>query len=87
MNRMSTKLIINQVVSLINDYRSLGQTLGDALVHAPPFWLALVLTLSIILPWIRLRKVPVRAVVLSKHAVRLHFDYGALNSYFDFASC
>ena len=32
--------------------------------------------MSIILPWVRLRKVPVRAEVLSNHAVRLYFDYG-----------
>lgn len=31
---------------------------------------------SIILPWLRLRRVPVRSVVLSDHAVRLYFDYG-----------
>ena len=33
------------------------------------------MTGSIILPWLRLRKVPVRAEVLSDHCVRLHFDY------------
>jgi len=65
-----------QVVSLVNDYRLPGQTLGHALVHAAPFWLVTVLTASIILPWIRLRKVPVRSVVMSKHAIRLYFDYG-----------
>jgi len=42
---------------------------------APPFWLVCALTMSIILPWIRLRKVSVRADVLSNHAVRLYFDY------------
>ena len=61
---------------LVNDYRLPDQTLGHALVSAAPFWLVLIMSLSIILPWIRLRKVPVRAEVLSKHAVRLHFDYG-----------
>lgn len=45
-------------------------------MHAPPFWLVTIMTGSIILPWLRLRKVPVRAEVLSKHAVRLYFDYG-----------
>ncbi len=35
------------------------------------------MTSSIILPWLRLRKVPVRAEVLSSHAVRLYFDYGS----------
>ena len=42
-----------------------GQTLGNALVNAPPFWLVLILTLSIILPWLRhlrgLRSLVVRA--------------------------
>jgi hypothetical protein len=69
-------IIVSKVISLTNDYRVVGQTLGNALLHAPPFWLVTALTISIILPWIRLRKVPVRAVVLSKHAIRLYFDYG-----------
>ncbi len=72
----ATAFVWAQVVSLINDYRAPGQSLGHALVMAPPFWLVCVLTMSIILPWIRLRKVPVRADVLSNHAVRLYFDYG-----------
>lgn len=66
-----------QVVFLIRDYQKPGQTLGQAVVQAPPFWLVLVMTGSIILPWLRLRKVPVRSEVLSDHCVRLHFDYGA----------
>ncbi|KLO16789.1 nonribosomal peptide synthetase 12 [Schizopora paradoxa] len=71
----ATAFVWAQVVSLINDYRAPGESLGHALVMAPPFWLVVVLTMSIILPWIRLRKVPVRAEVLSTHAVRLYFDY------------
>ncbi|KAI0648045.1 nonribosomal peptide synthetase 12 [Trametes meyenii] len=71
----ATALVWAQVILLTNDYRSAGQTLGQALVHAPAFWLTTVMTASIILPWIRLRKVPVRAEVLSNHAVRLYFDY------------
>ncbi|KAK7056764.1 hypothetical protein VNI00_002481 [Paramarasmius palmivorus] len=31
---------------------------------------------SLVLPWLRLRKVNVRSVVLSNHAVRFYFDYG-----------
>jgi len=71
----ATAFVWAQVVSLINDYRAPGQSLGHALVMAPPFWLVCALTMSIILPWIRLRKVSVRADVLSNHAVRLYFDY------------
>ena len=65
------------MVLLINDYRPATETLGHAVVHSAPFWLVVVLTISIILPWARLRKVPVRAEVLSDHCVRLYFDYGA----------
>ncbi|EIW59229.1 nonribosomal peptide synthetase 12 [Trametes versicolor FP-101664 SS1] len=71
----ATALVWCQVVLLTNDYRPRTQPLGQALVHAPAFWLVVVMTSSIILPWLRLRKVPVRAEVLSSHAVRLYFDY------------
>ncbi|KAH8115941.1 hypothetical protein DFH11DRAFT_1582981 [Phellopilus nigrolimitatus] len=64
------------IILLTNDYRPRGQKLGRALTESAPFWLVVVLTISIILPWLRLRKYPVRSEVLSKHAVRLHFDYG-----------
>ncbi|KAJ7780692.1 nonribosomal peptide synthetase 12 [Mycena maculata] len=70
----SVALVWCQVVILNNDYRA-GQSLSHALVHSPPFWMLMVMTGSIILPWLRLRKVPVRSEVLSKHAVRLYFDY------------
>jgi hypothetical protein len=33
------------------------------------------MTVSIIFPWLKLRKVSVRSEVLSNHAVRLYFDY------------
>ncbi|KAI0086471.1 nonribosomal peptide synthetase 12 [Irpex rosettiformis] len=71
----ATALVWVQVVLLANDYKGAGQSLGHALVHSAPLWLVTVMTASIILPWVRLRKVEVRSEVLSKHAVRLHFDY------------
>ena len=52
-----------------------SQPLGLALVKSPGYWLLLIATLSVIYPWLHLRKVNVRAEVLSSHAVRLHFDY------------
>ncbi|KAJ6559186.1 nonribosomal peptide synthetase 12 [Mycena vulgaris] len=67
-------LVWCQVVMLTNDYRG-PQSLSRALVHSAPFWMLIVMTGSIILPWLRLRKVPVRSEVLSKHAVRLYFSY------------
>ena len=60
----------------MNDYKSPTETLGHAVAQSPPFWLTLILTISIILPWARLRKVLVRSEVLSDHCVRLFFDYG-----------
>ncbi|KAI0304358.1 nonribosomal peptide synthetase 12 [Multifurca ochricompacta] len=72
---IATILVWCQVILLTNDYKRPDQSLGHALLHAVPFWLTLFMTISIILPWTRLRKVPVRAVVLSSHAVRLYFDY------------
>ncbi|KAJ7095859.1 nonribosomal peptide synthetase 12 [Mycena belliarum] len=67
-------LVWGQVVMLTNDYRG-PKSLSYALVHSAPFWMLLVMSGSIILPWLRLRKVPVRSEVLSKHAVRLYFSY------------
>ncbi|KAI0051393.1 nonribosomal peptide synthetase 12 [Auriscalpium vulgare] len=71
----ATALVWCQIIMLTNDYRHPGQSLGQALIRSAPFWLVTIMTTSIIIPWLRLRKVPVRAVVLSKHAVRLYFDY------------
>ncbi|KAH9065350.1 hypothetical protein EDB87DRAFT_1595365 [Lactarius vividus] len=71
----ATLLVWCQVISLTNDYRRQDQSLGHSLLYAAPFWLVLAMTISIMLPWVRLRKVPVRTVVLSSHAVRLYFDY------------
>lgn len=49
--------------------------LGNALIQSPAFWLLAIVTSSIALPWLNLRKVKVRRDVLSGHAVRLYFDY------------
>ncbi|KAL0567095.1 hypothetical protein V5O48_014899 [Marasmius crinis-equi] len=65
-----------QVILLINDYRKPGESLRHAIITTPSFWLVVVFTGSLILPWLRLKKVDVRSVVLSNHAVRMFFDYG-----------
>ena len=44
-------------------------TLGSAIVRAPAFWMLLLLTGSIVLPWLRLRKVPIEVHKPSGHAV------------------
>lgn len=52
-----------------------GQELGYFLLRLPAFWFLVITVIAIIHPWLLLRKVPVRAEVLSTHAVRLHFNY------------
>lgn len=52
------------------------QTFGLDLIKLPAFWFLSIATISIIVPWINLRKVDVDAEVLSNHAVRLHFKHG-----------
>ncbi|KAK0464282.1 uncharacterized protein EV420DRAFT_1760335 [Desarmillaria tabescens] len=71
----ATALVWAQVVLLTNDYKG-DKSLGSALVHLAAFWLMIILSLSLILPWTHLRKVPVNSVVLSNHAVQLFVDYG-----------
>ena len=55
--------------------KSAGRSLAATLANDPTIYLLAVSTLSVILPWLRLRKVPVRSEVLSSHAIRLHFGY------------
>jgi hypothetical protein len=71
----ATALVWVQVVLLTDDFKAPHTALSAALVRSVPLWMVAVMTGSIILPWIRLRKVDVRAEVLSDHAVRLYFDY------------
>ncbi|WP_309114292.1 hypothetical protein [Saccharothrix sp.] len=41
-----------------------------------PFWLLVLVVVSVALPWLRLRKVPVRIVRPSNHVALVSFDYG-----------
>lgn len=74
-------LVWAQIVLFINDNRTPGEKLPHACKHNAAFWLQCIITFSIILPWLRLRKVNVRAVTLSKHATRLYFNY-SMYTYF-----
>lgn len=47
--------------------------IGTVLVKTPTFWFLIIITCCLIYPWLRLRKRPVEAEVLSSHAVRLWF--------------
>ncbi|KAJ5832594.1 hypothetical protein N7474_000905 [Penicillium riverlandense] len=55
--------------------RAQDQPLGRFLITLPVFWFLVITVVAIIHPWLLLRKVPVRAEVLSSHAVRLHLDH------------
>ncbi|CAE6451292.1 unnamed protein product [Rhizoctonia solani] len=71
----ATALVWALVILLTNDYKAPGVSLARALRTNASFWMICVITLAIISSWLRLRKVNVRSVVLSNHAIRLYFDY------------
>ncbi|MEZ4646920.1 MAG: hypothetical protein R3E31_30045 [Chloroflexota bacterium] len=64
-----------QTILFVNDQRG-AVALGTAVFTAPGFWLLLLVTVSILLPWLRLRKVPVHIERPSSHAALVRFDYG-----------
>jgi len=62
-------------LSFVNDTHT-DASLLNALVKSPVFWSILLVTFSIALPWMRLRRVPVRFERPSDHVVLANFDYG-----------
>lgn len=68
-------LVWAQIILFINDNRKLGEPLSHACKHNAVFWLQCIITASIVISWLRLRKVDVRAIPLSRHATRLYFNY------------
>ncbi|KAI5862061.1 hypothetical protein GGS23DRAFT_574336 [Durotheca rogersii] len=52
-----------------------SEPLATTLAKTPSIYLVAVTTFSVALPWMRLRRVKVVPEPLSKHAVRLHFDF------------
>lgn len=52
---------------------ALGQ---GQLIRTPQFWVLVLVTFSVILPWLRLKKVPVDIVKPSSHVALAQFDYG-----------
>lgn len=53
-----------------------GKNLLTTLLSSLDFWALCIITLSIILPWLRLKKVPIKIVKPSSHAAITEFDYG-----------
>ncbi|MEP3280305.1 MAG: hypothetical protein ABJN26_08520 [Stappiaceae bacterium] len=58
-----------QTVSIVEDS-------GTALTGSMAFWMLCLITLSIISPWLSLKKVPIEVVKPSGHAVSIRFNYG-----------
>lgn len=52
-----------------------GQSLGQFIIQLPAFWFLMVTVVSIIHPWVFLRKVRVQPEPVSPHAIRLHLDH------------
>ncbi len=68
-------LFWTQTVIVINsNYQSAN--LIQALIREHSFWMLLVMTLSILLPWLRLRKVKVEIENPSSHVALVKFDHG-----------
>ncbi|WP_299845013.1 hypothetical protein [uncultured Roseovarius sp.] len=55
---------------------SITRDMGGVLTETPAFWMLCLITLSIISPWLSLKKVDVEIVKPSDHAVLARFDYG-----------
>ena len=51
-----------------------GHSFGHELIHLPTFWILIIITFHLVLPWLRLRKWHFQPDQLSNHALRLNFD-------------
>lgn len=69
-------LVWAHTVVLINDFRADDVSLGRAFVTSVTPYLLSLITLSIISPWIFLRKVPVKISKPSNHAIVVTFNQG-----------
>ncbi|WP_222937606.1 hypothetical protein [Spartinivicinus ruber] len=64
-----------QTVIFVNDQKR-DNTLADTLFTSVGFWLLIAVTISIVIPWLRLKKVPVEIVTPSSHVALARFNYG-----------
>nr|WP_235869210.1 hypothetical protein [Veronia nyctiphanis] len=55
---------------------SVAMTVKEMVLSQPSIWLLSIMTFSILLPWLRLRKVPVEISTPSSHVALLKFKYG-----------
>lgn len=68
-------LFWTQTILIIKE-QAVGQNMSDALFGSLSFWLLALITFSIALPWLRLKKVKVDLVRPSNHVVLARFNYG-----------
>lgn len=64
-----------QTLLFINDQRG-ALSFGEALVGSFGFWMLAAITVSIALPWLHLKKVPVNIETPSNHVALARFNYG-----------
>jgi hypothetical protein len=64
-----------QMILFTNDQRGTAD-FSDALLSSPGFWALLLVTFSIALPWLRLKKVAVKIERPSNHVALVRFNYG-----------
>ena len=62
-------------VTFTNDIRG-DLPLGEALIGSAGFWLLTALTISILMPWLNLKRVPIEVTKPSNHAAIVRFNYG-----------
>jgi hypothetical protein len=62
------------ILALRDQTQETRESFGRLLVNTPAFWLLVVITFHLILPWLRLRKMKFTPVVVSNHAIRLDFE-------------
>ena len=70
----SLLLFYVQTVLFVNDQRG-GASLGSALLGSFGFWMLIIVTVSIVLPWLRLKKVPVEITRPSNHVALVKFKH------------
>ncbi|KAI1310903.1 hypothetical protein F5Y03DRAFT_402583 [Xylaria venustula] len=71
----ATALVWAHLVVASDSLKPRTQSLAATLARTPAVYLLALITLSIALPWLRLRRVVVRPEFLSQHAIRLYFDF------------
>ena len=67
-------MLVNHELSKLRNAQPFGMTL----IKTPAFWFLIAVTICIILPWLRLRKVQAWPEILSPRAARIHFNYRSI---------